>query len=103
MKDDPKSITDVLAYVTEIYREMAQENAAPTLGTQNQMVEFVLADGELLRAAQDWARRANPGEAGLEPLERPARDAAFCRVRERLLETMELPSKFGTAPRADKR
>ncbi|MBV8118966.1 MAG: hypothetical protein JO081_03390 [Alphaproteobacteria bacterium] len=36
-------MADVLAYVVELYPELTQENGSPTAGTQNQVVDFVLA------------------------------------------------------------
>ena len=32
-----------LAYVIKLYDELTAENGAPTLGTQNQAVDFILA------------------------------------------------------------
>ncbi len=94
MTDDLRSIAEALAYVTEVYRELAQENGSPTLGTQNQMVEFVLNNGALREAARRFAMQSGQGEAMLEPHQRPPLDAAFCRVRDRMRETMERPNKF---------
>jgi hypothetical protein len=37
---DPGS--DRLYYIIELYRELIAENGAPSLGMQNQMVEFIL-------------------------------------------------------------
>jgi predicted transcriptional regulator len=78
-------------------REVAQENGAATLGTQNQMVEFVLSDEMFRRAAQDWAARVGASEATVAGHERPPLDEVFRRVRERMLATMEQPTKFGHA------
>src|SRR5947207_508694 len=44
---DTELAAEALAYVIELYRELNVENGAPTLGTQNQAVEFILADPEL--------------------------------------------------------
>ena len=44
-----------LAYVIRLYDELTEENGAPTLGTQNQAVDFILADPELRHAVADWA------------------------------------------------
>jgi hypothetical protein len=49
-------IRQALAYVIELYHELTEENGAPTLGTQNQVVDFILADPELSRAVSDWRR-----------------------------------------------
>jgi hypothetical protein len=81
-------IAEALAYVTEIYREVAQENGSATLGTQNQMVEFVLSDDKLRKAAHDWSSEAGGGEATIGPYERLPLDEAYGRVRERMLATM---------------
>ncbi len=88
MTENLELIAEALAYVTEIYRELAQENGSATLGTQNQMVEFVLNDEMLRKAAHDWTSQAGAGEAMIGPYERPPLDAAFGRVRERMLATM---------------
>ena len=40
-------IRRAIAYVIELYPELTAENGAPSLGTQNQVVEFILADPEL--------------------------------------------------------
>jgi hypothetical protein len=42
--EDTALIRHVLAYVVELYRELTTENGAPTLGTQNQGVDFILTD-----------------------------------------------------------
>ena len=47
-----------MAYVIELYRELTEENGAPSLGTQNQVVDFILADPELREAVARWARIA---------------------------------------------
>ena len=44
--EDTTLIGRALAYVIELYRELTVENGAPTLGTQNQIVDFILADPE---------------------------------------------------------
>ena len=46
--EDAKLGAQALAYVIELYRELTVENGAPTLGTQNQVVDFIRADPELL-------------------------------------------------------
>ena len=80
-----------LAYVGELYRELSQENGAPTLGTQNQAVEFILADPELCRTVEEWARAVDPDEATTAPPRRLPRDSAYERVRNFMLSTMEEP------------
>ena len=45
--EDTLLIRQALAYAIELYRELTEENGAPSLGTQNQVVDFILADPEL--------------------------------------------------------
>ena len=45
-----------LAYVIELYRELSEENGAPSLGTQNQVVDFIRTDPELREAVARWAQ-----------------------------------------------
>jgi antirestriction protein ArdC len=49
--DDTKLGAQALAYVIELYRELTAENGAPTLGTQNQAVDFIRSNPELRKAA----------------------------------------------------
>src|SRR5215831_14958408 len=65
--EDTAAIQDAVAYVIELYRELTEKNGAPTLGTQNQAVDFILADPELRDAVTCWARLAETGEATTEP------------------------------------
>ena len=44
-----------LAYVIALYDELTGENGAPTLGTQNQAVDFILLDPDRCRAVAEWA------------------------------------------------
>ena len=53
--EDTKLGLQALAYVIELYRELTAENVAPSLGSQNQAVEFIRADPELRRAVVAWA------------------------------------------------
>ena len=39
--EDTVLIRRAIAYVNELYRELTAENGAPSLGTQNQVVEFI--------------------------------------------------------------
>jgi hypothetical protein len=48
--EDTTLIGRALAYMIELYRELTDENDAPTLGTQNQSVYFILTDLELREA-----------------------------------------------------
>jgi hypothetical protein len=61
--EDTKLGAQALAYVIELYRELTVENGAPTLGTQNQAVDFIRADPELRRAVAAWAETAQIDEA----------------------------------------
>jgi hypothetical protein len=80
----PGLALDALAYVTRLYDELTTENGAPPLGTQNQVVDFICADPGLAEYVRDWARRANPHEARLEPPERPPQDDAYWTIRAEL-------------------
>jgi len=44
------------------YQELTVENGAPTLGSQNQAVEFIRSDAELRRAVAAWAETVNIDE-----------------------------------------
>jgi hypothetical protein len=84
-------IAQAQAYVTELYQELTTENGAPTLGTQNQGVDFILADPELCRAVASWARTARIAEATTKPSRRLPDDAAYRCIRDYLQATMERP------------
>jgi hypothetical protein len=51
--EDVVLIRRALAYAIELYRELTGENGAPTLGTQNQIVDFILADPKNMVEARD--------------------------------------------------
>ena len=89
--EDTRLRRQALAYVIELYRELTEENGAPTLGTQNQAVDFILADPELRRAVVAWAETAEIDEATTAPPRRLPRDALYDRVRAYLAEIMERP------------
>jgi hypothetical protein len=80
-----------LAYVIRLYDELTVENGAPTLGTQNQAVDFILADPELRRAVADWAGTAEIDEATTAPPQRLPHDALYDRVRAFMAQIMERP------------
>jgi hypothetical protein len=80
-----------LAYVIALYQELTEENGAPTLGTQNQAVDFILADAELGRAVSAWAARTPIDEATTAPPQRLPQDALYQRVRGFLERIMEPP------------
>jgi hypothetical protein len=59
LTEDAKLIGDAIAYAIELYRELSGENGAPSLGTQNQTVDFILADPLLRRTVKEWGERAD--------------------------------------------
>jgi hypothetical protein len=88
--EDTKLIRQALAYVIELYHELTEENGAPTLGTQNQVVDFILADPELSRAVSDWAQGVEIDEATDPPSHLP-RDGAYRRISAYLQSVMDQP------------
>ena len=98
--EDTAAIQDAIAYVIELYRELTEENGAPTLGTQNQTVDFILADPELRNAIASWARLAEIGEGTTEPPRRLSGDDAYQRIRAYMESAMEQPvfSRPGQKP-----
>ena len=80
LSEDAELIRYALAYVIALNRELTGENGAPTLGTQNQAVNFILADPELSAAITEWGRKVKADEATIEPQPRLPYDAAFQRV-----------------------
>lgn len=78
--EDTRLKRQALAYVIELYRGLTAENGAPTLGTQNQAVDFILADPELRRAVAAWAETTEIDEATTTPPPRLRRDALYDRV-----------------------
>ncbi len=82
-----------LAYVIDLYRELTEENGAPTLGTQNQAVEFILADPGRRRAVAEWAAIAPIDEATTRPPQRLPQDALYLDVRA-LMERIIAPPVF---------
>jgi hypothetical protein len=90
IKDTELAIT-ALAYVIELYHELNAENGAPTLGTQNQAVEFILADPELSAAVARWAEGRDIEEANTRPPQRLPRDALYEEVRSYLDAIREDP------------
>jgi hypothetical protein len=89
--EDTELLRKVLAYVTELYRELSAENGAPTLGTQNQVVDFILADPELRAAVAAWGNNEDTEEATLAPPQRLPCDAAYRRIRDYMARVMETP------------
>ena len=91
--EDTKLKRQALAYVIELYRELTAENGAPTLGTQNQAVDFIRADPELRCAVAAWAETVDINEATMAPRRFLPFDALYNQVRAFLERTMA-PSVF---------
>src|SRR5260370_31474326 len=91
--EDTRLGAQALAYVIELYRELTAENGAPTLGNQNQAVDFIRADPDLRRAVAAWAETVEIGEATTAPRPRPPFDPLYDRARAFLDRTMA-PSVF---------
>jgi hypothetical protein len=89
--EDTRLIRQAMAYVIELYRELTEENGAPTLGTQNQIVDLILADPELSRAVSAWARTVEIDEATTDPPSHLPRGGAHDRIRDCLQSVMERP------------
>ena len=89
--EDTKLREQALVYVIRLYDELTEENGAPTLGTQNQAVDFVLADPDLCRAVAAWAGTTEIDEATIAPPQRLPHDALYDRMRAFLVQTMEPP------------
>lgn len=80
-----------LVYVINLHGELSEENGAPTLGTQNQAVDFILGEPELCRAVAAWGTRTEIDEAAVGPLQRLPEDALYRRVRAYLEKIMDKP------------
>ena len=89
--EDTGLIREAIAYAVELYRELTEENGAPSLGTQNQIVDFILADEELSAAVARWGRSVETEEATTEPPRRLPCDPAYHRIRARLNSIMGPP------------
>ena len=57
LTEDTVLIRRAVAYVIELYRDLTAENGAPSLGTQNQVVEFILADPSCARQSRNGVKR----------------------------------------------
>jgi hypothetical protein len=79
--EDVRLRLQALAYVIKLYDELTAENGAPTLGTQNQAVDFILAAPELRRAVAEWAATNNIDEASTTPSRRLPYDEIYRQVR----------------------
>jgi hypothetical protein len=82
-----------LAYVIALYRELTEENGAPTLGMQNQAVDFILADPERRRRVMEWAAGAAILEATTCPPCRLPQDTFYIEVRT-MMERIMAPPVF---------
>ena len=89
--EDTVLIRQAVAYAIELYRELTEENGAPSLGTQNQVVDFILADPELRAAVAHWGQLTDPDEATTAPPRRLPCDAAYRRIRAYLTSIMDEP------------
>src|SRR5204863_7420957 len=89
--EDTRLRQAALAYVIALYGELTGENGAPTLGTQNQAVDFILSDSDLRRGVARWAGEAQIGEATAPPPRRLRQDGLYDRVRAYLEEIMPRP------------
>ena len=89
--EDTLLIRQALAYAIELYRELSEENGAPSLGTQNQVVDFILTDPELRAAVAHWGRLVDSGEATTAPPRRLPYDATYRRTRDYLQSIMDQP------------
>jgi hypothetical protein len=88
---DTELIRHAVEYVAELYRELSAENVAPTPGTQNQAVNFILADPALSRAVKAWGERTRADEATAAPPQRLPFDKTYRRVEAFIRSVMERP------------
>src|SRR3954465_12308968 len=88
--EDTKLGLQALAYVIQLYRELTAENVAPSLGGQNQAVEFIRADPELRRAVVAWAETVED-EGCVAPRRFLPFDALHVRLHSFLEQTMTSP------------
>jgi hypothetical protein len=93
---DTELIRYALAYADALYRELTQENGAPALGTQNQTVDFILADPELRAAVARWGRKIEEAEARVGPPQRLPQDAAYERIRAHMAAALVRPVFAGS-------
>jgi len=61
--EDTVAIQDAIAYVIEPYGDLTEKNGAPSLRTQNQAVDFILAYPAARDAVARWAWPAEIEEA----------------------------------------
>jgi hypothetical protein len=92
MARDTTLALHALTYVIRLHVDLTSEHGAPTLGTQNQAVDFILADPELSRAVATWAAMTkNIGEASTKPSQWLPHDELYRRVREYLEKISSRP------------
>ena len=91
MARDTTLALHALTYVIRLHADLTSEHGAPTLGTQNQAVDFIVADPELSRAVATWAAVPNIGEASTKPYQRLPHDELYRRVREYLEKISSRP------------
>jgi hypothetical protein len=89
--EDTAAIRAAIAYAIELCREITEENGAPTLGIQNQTIDFILANPALRDAVARWAQLAGTEEATAEPPRRLPCDDAYRRIRACLESAVEPP------------
>ena len=89
--EDTKLGAQALAYVIEMHQELTGENGAPTLGSQNQTVEFIRADPELRQAVTAWAETVEIDEATMAPRRFLPFDPLYDRLRAFLEQVMTPP------------
>ena len=89
--EDTRLRRQALVYVIALYDELTEENGAPTLGIQNQAVDFILLDPGLRRAVAEWAATREIDEASTAPPQRLPEDELYRRVRAYLEEIMDRP------------
>ena len=91
MARDTTLVLHALTYVIRLHADLTSEHGAP-LGTQNQAVDFILADPELSRAVATWAAMTNIAEASTKPSQRLPHDELYRRVREYLKKISAMPA-----------
>jgi len=83
------------AYVIALYRELTEENGAPMPGTENQVMDFILADPERRRRVAEWATTAAVEEATTAPPQLLPQDTFYVEIRT-LIERIMAPPVFET-------
>jgi hypothetical protein len=84
-------IRGATAYAIELYQELSGENGAPMLGTQNQIVDFIIADPSLSRAVKEWGELTEIEEATTASPRRLPIDEAYRRIKAFMVSIMEPP------------